>query len=160
MTDGRIALGKLKEAQSLIEAYASSSDEKIATSAKDYIASYSGLIQGLDSNLLIMEKSMNNEYEDKEGTIAKQASENLASIDKSWKTLVYATTALAHALVAAESYLNISKEEKEELVEMLETNFGEDVKVEIVKGDRHATDVAPAQLWYFLNQPWKTSDQQ
>ena len=160
MTDGRIAVGKLKEAQSLIAAYASSSDGKIAATAKDYVAAYAGLIQGIDSNLLIMEKSMNNEYEGKEGTIARQASENLASIDKSWKTLVYATTLLAHALVAVESHLNISKKEKEELMKMLETDFGEDVKVEIVKGDRHATDVAPAQLWYFLNQPWKTSEQQ
>lgn len=73
---------------------------------------------------------------------------------------MYATAAATYALVDNERsvdgkprYLTITAQQRVELLNDLESYFGEPVKRGAQEG-RYATDVAPASLWEFLNQSW------
>jgi hypothetical protein len=100
------------------------------------------------------------------GAILNETSKWAAEADEGWWMLVYATAAVAHALVDDKrldadgtlGYLSITAAQRDALKRDLESYFGESVKKGLAAG-QYPTDAAPATLWEFLNnQDWRSSD--
>ena len=161
MTNMRFAINKLQHAQSLIEGYTKSSDIRIAKSAHGLVTSFVAVSTLLDQGVSLLERMASVQNEAELASLMNDASRHAAQIDEAWKLLVYSTATTTYALVGKhrldsnKTALVITQQQKLELLEDLNRNFGDSIKTGVQTG-QYATEAAPAGLWQMLSQPWST----
>ncbi len=77
--------------------------------------------------------------------------------------MIYATVQSSHTLIDQNrtidgkmKYLTINSKERKQLINELESVFGD--KVKSVKAGQLPVEVSASVLWKVLNDPWKSSD--
>ena len=165
MTNARLAINKLEEANRRVQRFSGTQNETITLSVGLFKVAYAQLIESLNAIIKSEEQLMGVADKQELAGVLSEASKWLAQADEAWKMLVYATIGATYVLANNQRlqdgklpYLTITPAERQKLLDKLESFFGESVKKGMVAG-QYGTEAAPAALWQFLNRPWKTSDE-
>ena len=157
---------EMERARSFIKPHLSSKNESIKKSANGFDLIYSLIIGNNEKLLNFYEKVFNEKdnFSAKEGTFTKKMGEMMATNEDAWRLLPKATVEATFLLIDPKrtidgklKYLKINSKERRQLINKLESVFGDKVKGGPKIGQL-PVEISEATLWKVLNDPWKSSD--
>ena len=156
---------EMEMARSFVKPHLSSKNESIKESANGFDLIYSLIIENNEKLLNFYEKVFNEKdnFSTKEGTFTRKMGEIMATNEEVWRLLPMTTVQSTYLLIDPKrtiggklKYLKINSKERRQLINKLESVFGD--KVKSVKAGQLPVEVSASVLWKVLNDPWKSSD--
>jgi hypothetical protein len=154
---------RLEEAKGYVVPFKKNSNKEIASTANSLCNFYDDFIVNNRGMLDIIEETMNNPANIKQGTLSRKTAELLAKNDAVYRMLPLIAAKLTHTLVDTNrtvdgklKFLIVTKEERASIKELLIRQFGE--KTLTSKGNKFPIEVSASLLWKFLSDRWKSAD--
>lgn len=160
LVDTRIAVQKLRQAQTRLQRHTNADSEQIAEAAKTLVGVY-GALAGVNQRFITLEEGMLRASTEAQVTELMIDSTKLAAdANQLYEALAAAQAMGAHALVdparlkgQSRSYLKISAAQLSQLKEHTRLTVGPPPAK-----PKTTSELAESLWWEFLNQPWLTAD--
>jgi hypothetical protein len=124
------------------------------------------LNSGLEQSITTQEKLLGVKDEKELGPILNEASKWAAQLDSTWKGIPQVLAILLHVLVDDKrtvdgkiGYLKVTRDQRAQILSALKVNFPALAEVES-KAGQHALEFSICQFRQFLQDEWKSSDDQ
>ena len=152
-----------KCAAALVAPYAKSSDQSVALSAQAATVTYGALIQLDDQKRQMIQSVLDGRLT--RAILAERLNRRLPQVEETWRTLISATVMGTFALVvppaqedAQVSRLRISGQQRKEIADRLDREFGSVVKEPSKRGEAPLVGAARLLYGFVTNNDWQSSD--